>query len=223
MTTDVGVDEATLRRFDASLKSLTLKRRISRCAGRVGLNPGLLAAVALAENSPRIYTRQTGKLDTYKVGADDLWARWFRIKRIRGASELRFLGRPIRHANDGVPPRTVITREFPARQAVLVVALYLKDRENTIRRLFKEEGGDFDALPPLMRFFMSRLAYNPGRTTLRTRVKHVRRGVDVYDRSGPRAVKGRPRVRRAATIHAARAMYLSVRVFGVIPMQTGLP
>jgi hypothetical protein len=212
-----GVSDKELAAYEKEFEGTRgdeLKRRVLDAAQAVKINPGLLAADLLFEQgSADFWTRNSGEVSTYKAGADHFYDRSGRIKReIPEAGAIRTT-RPKKISNE--PGNPVTEAYVPATQAVLVVAATLKDRENTMRRLFREEGSDFDALPQHVRFFLTRLAFNPGKGfTLRERVRQILEAEDLLVTRGKRD-SGRPQ--RGATICTALAIRLNVRIFGDQP------
>jgi hypothetical protein len=207
-----GVSDKELAGYDKKFEGTPgdeLKRRVLDAAQKVKINPGLLAAVLLFEQaSGDFWTRSSGEVSTYKAGADHFYARSGRITKEIPAAAAIGVTRTEKQYNEQHNP--VTEAYVPATQVVLVVAATLKDTENTMRKLFREEAGNFDALPQHVRFFLTRLAFNPGKGfTLRERVRQILGAEDLFVTRGKR--EGHPQ--RGATICTALAIRLNAKIF----------
>lgn len=207
-----GVNPKELEQYEKAFSGAQgneLKNRVLEAARTVGISPGFLAAVLLFEQgSASFWTRTSGEVSTYEAGADHFYGRRRGINRqIPAAASISIIRTRDEHNEQGNP---VTTAYISAKQAVLVVAVTLRDRELVIRRLIQEEGADFESLPQYVRFFLTRLAFNPGRISLRTRVRQALGGTDLLVKSGTRSAS---RPRRGATVLTALAICLNDRVF----------
>jgi hypothetical protein len=215
-----------------------LKTRIADAATQVGLNPGLLAASLFAEFEVGSYTKRTGEVEGWDIGTDDYKERKADIEqKIPAARALR----PLRfepHVNElgrNIPEVPV----FRADQAVLASAVYQKHSELQVRRIVSSMGGSFDRLPVERQFALTRYADNAGVGKAQQRVMeflgmslHKASFVQDQDRKEflvytPWKLKegleqfsaGRPQ--RAATAHAAQAIHISQKIFGIDPAGSG--
>jgi hypothetical protein len=238
---DLGTNLATVQMYDsyfAGASGALLKTRISDAATQVGLNPGLLAASLFAEFKVGSYTKQTGETDGWDIGTDDYKERKADIERkIPAAKALR----PIRyepHVNElgRLIPEVPV---FRADQAVLASAVYLKHSELQVRQTMASMGGSFDRLPVEHQFALTRYATNAGVGKAQQRVMEflgmslhkgsyvqhknpkeflvykpwkLQRGVEQFSAHHPQ---------RAATAHAAQAIHISQKIFGIDPAGSG--
>jgi hypothetical protein len=236
-TPDLGTNQATLEMYDKyfeGAKGALLKTRIETEAGKVGLNPGLLASTMFAEDKVSSYTKGTGEVDGVDIGVDDYKERKVRIeRRVPAARNLK----PTRYdaytnENGRLIPEVPY---FKAADAVLATAVYLKYGELMVRDALFEMGGSFDRLPIEYRFALTRYAMNTGPGAVRSRAMemlgitlqrgkyiHSRTGKDFFDyKSGSIKQRveqfNRHHPRRAATVHTAQAIHLSEKIFGINP------
>jgi hypothetical protein len=240
-TPDLGTNPATVQMYDAyflGTSGALLKTRIADAATQVGLNPGLLAASLFAEFEVGSYTKRTGEVEGWDIGTDDYKERKADIEqKIPAARALR----PIRfepHVNErgrNIPEVPV----FRADQAVLASAVYLKHSELQVRRIVSSMGGSFDRLPVERQFALTRYADNAGGGKAQQRVMEflgmslhkasfvqdqdrkeflvytpwkLKEGLEQFSASHPQ---------RAATAHAAQAIHISQKIFGIDPAGSG--
>ena len=234
-TPDLGTNLATVQMYDGyflGASGALLKTRIADAARQVGLNPGLLAASLFAEFEPSSYTQQTGEVDGWDIGTDDYKERKADIEqKIPAARALK----PLRyepHTNElgrFIPEVPV----FKADQAVLASAVYLKDSELQVRRTVSSMGGSFDRLPVERQFALARYADNAGTGKAQQRVMEflgmsLHDGKFVQDKDGKEFLIYTPgklkqqleqfsasHPQRAATVHAAQAIHISQKIFGI--------
>ncbi|HEU5095386.1 MAG TPA: hypothetical protein VFT77_09510 [Reyranella sp.] len=238
---DLGTNPATVQMYDRYFvgpSGALLKARIADAARRVGLNPGLLAASLFAEHGPASYTRRTGEVEGWVIGTDDYKERKADIERkVPAARALK----PIRydpHTNENgrVIPEVPV---FKAEDAVLASAVYLKYAEEEIRRITASMGGSFDRLPVEYQFALARYGVNAGIGAARQRVMEflgmtLHHGRYARDRGGKEFLQYKPGTldhgverfsrhhpQRAATAHAAQAIHLSQKIFGIDPAGHG--
>jgi hypothetical protein len=151
-------------------------------------------------------------MDTFTIGLDDFWDRkkrfWLTIPASR---EVGIYNKTVEDENE--VGRKVKTAYLRAEDAVLASAVYLKDGENRVRDIFAREGLAFDGLPAELRLALTRLVFNPGKVSMKTRAQEILAGKDLLVRSGSSKQNAHTPL-RGATIHAARAIHLSRTVFG---------
>ncbi|MPZ29527.1 MAG: hypothetical protein GEV13_00775 [Rhodospirillales bacterium] len=236
-TPDLGTNPATLQMYDkyfTGSAGALLKTRIADAAKQVGLNPGLLAASLFAEFRPSSYTKRTGEVEGWDIGTDDYKESKAKIERkVPAAKKLK----PIRyepHTNEKgrlIPEVPV----FKAADAVLASAVYLKFAEEEVRRIMSSMGGSFDRLPVEHQFALTRYGLNAGVGAAQKRIMEffgitLRHGRHVQDRDSKEFLQYKPwklkqgveqfnrhRPQRAATAHAAQAIHISQRIFGIHP------
>ncbi len=224
-TPDLGTNPATVQMYDGYFHGRAgalLKTRIADAARQVGLNPGLLAASLFAEFEVGSYTKPRGEeVEGWDIGTDDYKERKADIEaKIPAAKTLR----PIRyepHQNEKgrlIPEVPV----FPAEQAVLASAVYLKHSELQVRRIMTSMGGSFDRLPVAQQRVMEFLGMS------------LHKGVFVQDKDPKEFLVYKPgqlkdeleqfsahHPQRAATAHAAQAIHMSQKIFGIDPAGSG--
>ena len=241
-TPDLGTNPATVQMYDGYFHGRAgalLKTRIADAARQVGLNPGLLAASLFAEFEVGSYTKPKGEeVEGWDIGTDDYKERKADIEaKIPAAKALK----PIRyesHKNekDRVIPEVPV---FPAEQAVLASAVYLKHSELQVRRIMTSMGGSFDRLPVERQYVLARYAMNSGVGNAKQRVMEflgmsLHKGTYVQDKDPKEFLVYNPgklkddleqfsahHPQRAATAHAAQAIHLSQKIFGIDPAGTG--
>jgi hypothetical protein len=207
-----------------------LVTNVREMAEKVGLNPGLLAAVLLSEKDiPRYYTCPAGTIlhdpdcaaacppnapgvCSFAIGTDYYKKERAQIEAtVAPAKEVKFA--PVAGgAQDNELGNKVENIHFKSgRDAVLGVAVYLKYGEHLVR----QQLATFDAEPLAVQWGLIRLAMNPGIGAAASRIQKVRDGKDMFvhgaiKRSGHKADTGMTRV-------VAIALYLSEHVFGIAP------
>ena len=238
---DLGTNPATVQMYDSyfvGTKGALLKTRIEDAAQRVGLNPGLLAASLFAEFSPGSYTKTSGEVDGWDIGTDDYKERKTDIERkIPAAKDLK----PVRYepATNEQGRNIAEVPVFKAKDAVLASAVYLKYAELEVRRVMTSMGGSFDRLTVEHQFALTRYAMNAGIGRTQQRVMEflglsLSKGVYSPDKTPSEFLEYRSGTlkegleqfsahhpRRAATAHAAQAIHLSQKIFGIDPAGAG--
>jgi len=238
---DLGTNPATVQMYDTYFDGASgaiLKARIAQAAKDVDINPGLLAASMFAEFTRGSYTRQTGEVEGWLIGTDDYKERKADIeRRVPSARKLKPIRYdPHRNENGRLIPEVPV---FKAEDAVLASAVYLKYAEEEVRRVLRGMGGSIERLAIEHRFAITRYALNGGVGAMRLRVMEFlgmsgRPGHYVQNREGKEflqykhgKLKGgveqftRHRPQRAATAHAAQAIHISQKVFGINPAGLG--
>ena len=240
-TPDLGTNPSTVQMYDGYFHGRAgalLKTRIADAARQVGLNPGLLAASLFAEFEVGSYTKPKGEEVEGWIGTDDYKERKADIEaKVPAAKALK----PIRyepHVNERgrrIPEVPV----FPAEQAVLASAVYLKHSELQVRRTMTSMGGSFDRLPVERQYALARYAMNSGVGNAQQRVMEflgmsLHKGTYVQDKDPKEFLVYKPgqlkddleqfsahHPQRAATAHAAQAIHLSQKIFGIDPAGSG--
>jgi RHS repeat-associated protein len=190
------------------------KALVEDAARKVDLDPGLLAASLLAEVARNRYFRP--QQTTFVIGTDDLLQpenqaviqQYKNIYPAFGEIHVRPNGFDINEQGRSVP-RGI----FPGSEAVLVSAIYLKLGEIKARDVFEAHGQDFDAQPVEVRFALTRLGMNGGVGALQARINELLAGGDIPRSGATRRSSLHPY--RTAVLHAARAIHLSQKVFGL--------
>lgn len=239
---DLGTNLATVQMYDgyfAGTRGALLKTRIADAARQVGLNPGLLAASLFAEFEVGSYTKPKGEeVDGWDIGTDDYKERKADIEaKIPAARALK----PIRYEshtneNNRLIPEVPI---FPAEQAVLASAVYLKHSELQVRQTLASMGGSFDRLPVERQFALERYAMNAGVGKAQQRIMEflgmsLHKTSYVQDKDPKEFLVFTPGTlkdgleqfvakhpQRAATAHAAQAIHISQKIFGIDPAGAG--
>jgi hypothetical protein len=240
---ELGVYPATIQMYDQEFTGAAgaiFKQRVEAAARQVGLNPGLLAASLLAEFGANSYTRTTGEVKGWDIGVDDYKERHAEIEaRIPVAKSLK----PTRYTSETNENKRHIPQVpvFKAQDAVLASAVYLKFAELQVRGAFAGIGGSFDRLSVEDQFALTRYTMNAGPGAMRQRaleflgMTQKKDGTFNHKNAGKAFLQhkhgaltpsktgdgperfNRHHPPRAATAHAAQAIHLSQRVFGVIP------
>ena len=235
---DLGTNPATVQMYDgnfAGTRGALLRTRIEEAARLVGLNPGLLAASLFAEFSADSYSKRSGEVEGWDIGTDDYKER--KADKVPAAKSLK----PIRyepHTNEQgrlIPEVPV----FKAADAVLASAVYLKYVELEVRRIMTSMGGSFDRLTVEHQFALTRYAMNAGIGRAQQRVMEflglsLSKGVYSPDKASKEFLQYRSGTlkggveqfsarhpQRAATAHAAQAVHISQKTFGINPAGTG--
>lgn len=192
------------------------KQLVARAATDVGLNPGLLASVLIAETFVVSYLSRT-RVSSYEVGVDDFYESRASLEaKVPAYRKVRWdrKQKPIAHPNDAQgTPRTVQTIFFDSGpDALLAVAVYLKFREVRLREEAAKRGKDFDALPLETRWALIRGAMGAGVAGITPSLEKALAGTDILVRKNipPKAYQ----TLRNATIRAAEALHLSDWIFG---------
>ena len=192
-------------------------------AGRVGLDPGLLAANLLAEIQDRAAWMSLAPLQSHQVGVDYWHDERTRIRRaVPAAATIResmvrdASGRP-QHFTNEQHKDTGPKYEFatgPDGMLALACAVAYRD----VRLRSSVRPGVYDRLSPAVRFAAARVAFNAGLGHGLRMVKEAAAGRDPLVRRGPvrrRTRTGRWQIdaRRAASLRAGQAIHLSCTVF----------
>ncbi len=224
----LNIDPKVLASEDAEFdgpEGQKFKERIEDAAKKVQLDPGLLAAALLAEESRNTFTKSSGEENTFHIGADDFLEKMSAIKKeIPAAEGLEVI--PI-VVNVNEQRRKVTTGKFKAEDAVLVDAVYLKFGELQVRKAFTALGSDFDTLTPELKFAFTRLAMNPGKDSVKTQVEKFLKTRDIADtapgvliRTGVKDQDAR-KPQSGATRVAGIGVHLSQKIFGTRYMASG--
>ena len=191
------------------------KQLIEAAAQKVGLNPGLIAAVLVAEIGTRSEYLSPNKVRSYRVGVDDFYIMQADLQNaVPAYAKIRWdkTQTPEVHWNDAKKPRLVKTILFDSGpDGLLATAVYLKYGEVRLRAVAKALGGDFDTLPVETRFALTRMTM-ANRVKAKERLAAALKGEDILVRNW-----AAPKIyvtERNATIRAAEAMFLSGWVFG---------
>lgn len=217
----LNIDPKVLASEDAKFagpEGRKFKARIEDAAKKVQLDPGLLAAALLAEESRETFTKSSGKENTFHIGADDFLEKMSAIQKEVPAAKDLHVTPAVTNVNE--QNRTVHTGTFKAEDAVLVDAVYLKFGELQVRKAFKALGSDFDTLTPELKFAFTRLAMNPGKDSVKTQVQKFLQTRDIADtapgiliRTGVKT-QDAGKLQSGATRVAGIGVHLSQKVFG---------
>lgn len=206
--------------FDAAFSTSNGKAfadLVRRVAQQVDLNPGLLAANALAEVQSPAFWLQAGPVRNDEVGVD-YWDE--ERSKIRAAvpAALLIRDRTVRNASGNTIPfrneqgnNTGPKHEFATGpDGLLALASAIAWRQKRLRASLAP--GRFDALSTPVRFTALRIGFNPGMKFGLRFVRNAAAGRRVLVRQGP---AGPHHGYRAATIRAGQAIHLSCKVFGL--------
>jgi hypothetical protein len=230
---DLGVNDATIeafdRHFDGTL-GLRLKQELEGVAKRVDVNPGLLASYLFAERNDRdIWLNEIG-IDSWNTYAKDI------KKKVRASKDVTVTGQETNVVNEKLNtlPSVPIIR---ADDAILANGSYLKYAEVRMSEFVSELGGAWDRLPIEERFTLARYGANAGLGAGRAAVQTLLGLKRVVAKGKSRLIEiksgeilnfdrrplGADRIEashrkyplRAATVHAAQAIHLSQKIFGI--------
>lgn len=212
----LGVPLKVLKSYDSTYegpKGIEFLRRIEDAAQKTGLNPGLLAENLITETTRGAYLRK-GATDSFEIGTDDYYVKRKDIlAKVPAASGVTY---KCCHDSLNETGRTVKSVMFPSgEQAVLASAVYLKHGEEVLRAAALAAGEDFDTLSLEQRWALTRLAFNAGHGRAKKNMMETFAGGDVLILKGPTGPPWGPQ--RAATVHTARAIHLSVGKFFLAP------
>lgn len=233
---DLEISGTALTSYDwafTKTRGKRFKALVEKVAAAVRLNPGLLGENLISEAVPAgrgVYLKK-GKVFSAAVGADVFYETFFirsgaskgslkksastkvpAVKKIKFASGWDPKNPPIFENEKG---NNVESAWFASgKDATLGHAALLKFFEERLREEAVAARKDFDALPAEVRFFLARLRFNPGRENWKDVLAEALDGKDVLAKTGRDRPKW-PSIRRAATVHAARALHLSAKVFGL--------
>lgn len=194
------------------------KSLVEWAAKEVDINPGLLAATLLAEESERKIYLTKARVSSYHVGVDDFYERRGKLKeKVPAYTKVGWnkKQKPEVHLNDAKNNRREVkTIRFDSgRDGLLASAVYLKYGEIVLREEATRLGKDFDALPVETRLALIRIAFAGGPGAAKTFLGKVLEEEDILVREDIPLKKYQ--TQRNATIRAAQAMHLSEWVFGV--------
>ena len=139
------------------------KELVEWAAAEVDLNPGLLAAIALAEwDQPSLYL-QAGEVSSFQAGSDDFFASRAKLaENVPAFAKVKFNGKQV-STDINEQQRLVTTVLFSSgKDALLGTAVYAKNGEIKLRKGAETNGGDFDKLPIETRFALVRIAMAAG-------------------------------------------------------------
>ncbi len=141
----------------------TFKDLVEWAAAEVGMNPGLLAAIALAEWDKRALYLGTGEVPSFQSGSDDFFASRATLARnVPAFSKVKFNGKQV-FKNINEQQRLVTTVLFKSgKDALLGTAVYAKNGEIKVRKGAARNGGDFDTMPIETQFALVRIAMGAG-------------------------------------------------------------
>jgi len=215
----VSGEEVTVhhRTFFGGQTGRRLRKLVKDAASEVGVNPGLLGTIMMAETRrPRSYL-SSEKVSSYHIGCDDFYEyRAARRARVPAYAKVKWdrSQTPVEHLNDADTPRMVKTIWFDSGpDGVLATAVELKFREVRLREIAAGLHGDFDSLPPPTRFALARMAFAGGTGGATRYLKDALDGVDIFVREAIPLRKGQ--TQRNATVRTAQAMHLSDWVFKI--------
>ncbi len=236
-----SIDPRVAAGLDKDAKALgeDFKKRVQSAASTVGLDPGFLAASIFAEIGTRnlkkerrtVLAKHSEGVDSGFFGLDDLVEKLPQLK--KAVPELRKVfphkkvtvdaDRSFRpeHTDTGVSKSAI---DIPGDKAVLTFAAYQKTKENTIRKLLeKRNGPKFDSLPAEQRFFLARLALNPGKQ--KTGAANIRHSLDKVARGKDLLRKNIGQERKqddpvgGATLTALQGLHLARTFFDRNPFE----
>ena len=138
------------------------RRSVEEAANDVDINPGLLAAVLLAEWDKRSLYLSPGEVKSFVSGTDDFYMMRGQLKdSVPAFSKVRFNATTTTNLNEH--GRIVTTVTFKTgKDAALATAVYLKYTEIKLRKAAEKNGGDFDKFPIETRFALVRVAMASG-------------------------------------------------------------
>jgi len=139
------------------------KELVEWAASEVDINPGLLAAVLLAEKDQRYVYLDPGEVRSFLSGTDDFFAQRRQLRmNVPAFSKVRF-NEAKNTTNINENQREVTTTPFKSgKDATLATAVYLKYGEIKLRKAANKNGVAFDQLPVETRFALVRIAMNAG-------------------------------------------------------------
>jgi hypothetical protein len=217
-----GAEAADHDKFFWGTTGKRLKQLVANAAAQTGLNPGLLAAIIMAETrNPETYLT-SGPVNSYLIGTDDFYeARAAIAARVPAYSKVNWDKNqtPYEHYNDAkTNPRKVKSIDFDSGgDALLATGVYAKFYEVRMREIARSLKGDFDNLPIETRFALTRMAMAAGAAGATPFLKDALAGKDIFVRKPiPVAIY---QTQRNASVRTAQALHLSEWIFG-IPLAT---
>ena len=151
------------------------KELVEWAASEVQINPGLLAAVLLAEWDQKSVYLSGSEVRSFLSGVDDFFAMSKQLAaKVPAFARVRFdASKKTTDINEH--GRKVTTIPFKSgRDAALATAVYLKYGETKIRKAMQENGGEFDKLPIETQFALVRIAMAAGHGGITPEGKLVR-------------------------------------------------
>lgn|GEM_PF-984953 len=132
-------------------------------AGEVNINPGLLAAVLLAEVDTNSTYLSPNEVITFLSGTDDFFEERAQLKaNVPAFSKVHFNAAK-KTIDTNESGRDVTTIPFnTGKDATLATAVYLKNGEIKVRAGAQKNGGDFDKFPIETQFALTRIAMAAG-------------------------------------------------------------
>ena len=206
------------RTFFQGQNGRRLKKLVKDAATEVGLNPGLLGTIMMAETRRPLSYLSSEKVSSYHIGCDDFFEGRAAIQaRVPAFAKVKWdrSQTPVEHLNDAAKnPRIVKTILFDSGpDGALATAVYVKFHEVRLREIAAGLHGDFDSLPLPAGFALTRMAMAAGTGGATPYLKDAFNGADVFVRE---AIPVRAyQTNRNATVRTAQAMHLSDWVFGI--------
>ena len=139
------------------------KALVAWAAKEVGLDPGFLAAVLLAEVGSADPYLNPNEVRSFFTGTDDFFAQRAQLRiNVPAFAQVHFDERK-KTTSINEHGREVTTIPYnTGRDAALATAVYLKYGEIKIRKAMQKNGQDFDTLPVATRFVLVRVAMAAG-------------------------------------------------------------
>jgi hypothetical protein len=213
---EFGLPDKKIREYDSQFKGRKgneFKKLIIWASSRVGINPGLLAANALAETNRNTYLSKNKVNSYFGPGVDDFYQERGRIgKKVPAIEDIRWdKTTVVTHYNDAKKKRLVKSIWFnTGKDALLANAVYLKYHEEFLRDAAKRAHKSFDSLSLETRFALTRYAVRSGVGNGKVRLLEALKGSDILVRR-----PGKLDSKRAATIHTVQAIHLSKNIFRI--------
>jgi RHS repeat-associated protein len=222
--------------------------RVEQAAKAARLDPGLLAAAIFAEQQKNL---KRGFTATHSQRVNTGWAGLDSLGTATGRDEeeLRAMKRLVPSldiSTTNLRPADTFTEEsaagkkdssgtplapperqafsIPGDQVVLYFAAYLKRKEEILIATIKKEHLkiDFEHLPVEQRFFLTRLAMNPGAVLLKA-LRSVEKGEDPLRKNVASSKRDPSDAILGATITTAQALHLSWFMFSIDPWGKAYP
>jgi len=220
-----GTEVCDEDRFYWGTGGKALKRLVENVAKQVGLNPGLLGTVIMAETRSPVSYLTKNKVSSYLIGTDDFYeARAAIAARVPAYSKVHWDKNqtPLTHLNDATTPREVKSIWFDSGpDALLATAVYMKFREVRLREIAKTMNADFDKLPLATQMALTRIAMAAGTQGATPALLDALAGKDIFVRKNiPVKIY---QTMRNATVRTVQAMHLSEWIFGIPVPQPPAP
>jgi peptidoglycan hydrolase-like protein with peptidoglycan-binding domain len=144
-------------------KGEKFKELVAWAAKEVGLDPGFLAAVLLAEVGSAAPYLSRDEVRSFFTGTDDFFAQRAQLRiNVPAFAQVHYDERK-KTTSTNEHGREVTTIPYKTgRDAALATAVYLKYGEIKLRKAMQKNGGDFDTLPMATRFGLVRIAMAAG-------------------------------------------------------------